>query len=301
MITKKIVVITASILLVMVIVYLSGRALNNFFYPGDQNHQVEYDGSDEQIDREVDLVSDSESLDQEEQNDQVEESAEEAIVYREEIWGYTTKAEYLGNQVWQYQITGELPNRCYDYDYQLIKTGNDPEEPVGDFDRVDLELVVLIPNEVCEDRTAEPVSIEGRYQAPAETAFVFLVDVPVEPIVKIDSGFTIRARYVDRERWRYQLEGELPNDCWEFESKLTVDDHDKPESVELSLRLVEPDSAVACQSPWSISEEGQYVAGPKAGLHFTVIEELLVESDEENDHSSEDNDEGADNDHESDQ
>lgn len=287
MIGKKVVIITAVLLLILSAGYMGVRVLDNFFYPGDRQPRTDFDDYEEETDREVELRPDSETLGRDESNGQAEEPAEEEIVYREELWGYTATAEYLGNRVWSYEVSGELPNRCYEYDYQLIKTGADPDEPVGDFDRADLELTISVPEEICQS-DAEPLSIEGRYQAPSETAFVFLVDIPVAPIVKTEAGFTARARYVDRDRWRYQLEGELPNDCWELELALTVDGDSQLEEVELDLRLIEPASSVACQSPWSVTEEGEYVAGPQADLSFTVIEEMTEETAQEEDEPDED-------------
>jgi len=194
--------------------------------------------------------------------------------------GFLVEIEYQGGGLWSYDLSGQLLNPCYNYDYRLIKTGAQANPDPADISRVDLEMVVEVPGGICDERSEVGVRERGQFEAPVDVAFIFLVDVQVDPTVEVSQGFTARARYVDHLEWSYSVQGEIENDCWLYDDRLALAVDQQLRLAELTLTLTPPptNNSSLCDGPVPINLEGSYSGDPKTGFVFKVVTEELQES-----------------------
>jgi|GEM_PF-6644138 len=227
----------------------------------------------DQENEEEDQGSDREDYDAQEVNDtqDVEENDKPLLV--RENQGFRAEAEYQGNGSWRYRAEGDLLNSCYEYRHQVAEPEDLENEPMM------LEIEILPPDEKCDRAEKKSVAFSGQYEAPKEATFGLTVDVDAEPRIVISDGLVARARYTEQGEWTYSVEGELPDDCWDHQKELKIDDDEYPEVVELVMFLRPPEDGIGCETPYYLYIEDKFNAGPRAEFDFIVKEEKELEEE----------------------
>jgi hypothetical protein len=103
------------------------------------------------------------------EEDVLEETPDDTVVVEEEksYDNLNLEYEYLGDNTWQYTVTGTLPNPCYEVETEAIVAESLPEQ-------VTIRSIVTPPDEdeICAEVIQE-VSEEGQFQASEEAAIIF--------------------------------------------------------------------------------------------------------------------------------
>lgn len=104
------------------------------------------------------------------EEDIIEEAPEDTDTVVEEEKPYDNlnlEYDYLGENTWQYAVTGTLPNPCYEVETEAIVAESMPEQ-------VTIRTIVTPPGEdqICA-QVVQEVYEEGEFQASEEATIIF--------------------------------------------------------------------------------------------------------------------------------
>jgi hypothetical protein len=103
------------------------------------------------------------------EEDVLEETPEDSSVMEEEksYNNLNLEYDYVGENTWQYTVTGTLPNPCYEIETEAIVAKSLPEQ-------VTIRSIVTPPDEdeICT-QVVQEVYEEGEFQASEEATIIF--------------------------------------------------------------------------------------------------------------------------------
>ncbi|MCA9381450.1 hypothetical protein KC678_04250 [Candidatus Dojkabacteria bacterium] len=174
--------------------------------------------------------------------------------------GYVFNASY-SNNIWNYSISGELPNPCYTYYVNENINSN----------TADITFVVNKPGgeTICTE-VVEPITYTSTLNYSKDAKFNFkVVDGNNDSINNNyldnlnENLFTIEKEYIDETGWAYAVNGTLPP-CYSVVNSEQEILESYPEQIYIVLTIKKPEKSCSEDSPFEYNDSGMVQASPDA-------------------------------------
>ncbi|MCA9387306.1 hypothetical protein KC669_04700 [Candidatus Dojkabacteria bacterium] len=175
---------------------------------------------------------------------------------------FMLSASFSKDNTWDYTITGDLPNPCYEYEVKEIPNDNNFT--------ITLSIVNPSDNIICT-QIIDPVRYSSSFLAPDDIEILFLVEYKDSTVTDTDTishnididTFSLEKEYSKDLGWTYSINGNIP-DCVEVRKTDVQVLESYPEQIYIVLAIQSKNSNCDANKLVQFFESGSIKASDEA-------------------------------------